>query len=114
MGHSAGDLALRYVASSLMANLRLTDIVARLGGDEFAILLPETNQDAAETIFNRVHQCLIEEMHKKNLPVTFSIGVVSCKDQSSTVDDLINRADHVMYSVKKQGKNNIQYLSFSE
>jgi diguanylate cyclase (GGDEF)-like protein len=115
LGHSIGDLVLRQVAANIMANLRLTDIVARLGGDEFAIMLPETSLDSAETIFTRLRQNLLEEMKRKNWPVTFSIGVISCTgEKSSTVDDIINRADHVMYSVKRQGKNAIQYISLME
>jgi len=47
-------------------------------------------------------------MEQKDWPVTFSIGVVSCSDQPFGVDEIINRADQVMYSVKKQGKNAIR------
>jgi diguanylate cyclase (GGDEF)-like protein len=113
-GHSTGDLVLRNVAAHLMANLRQTDIVARLGGDEFAILLIETNPDSTESILKRVHDGLTLDMKGKNWPVTFSIGVVSCSGQSLTVDDIINRADGLMYSVKKNGKNGLQYKTYQE
>jgi diguanylate cyclase (GGDEF)-like protein len=108
-GHSSGDLVLRDVASYLTANIRKTDVVARLGGDEFAVLLPETSQVSAKVLFARIHQGLLAEMDKKNWPVTFSIGVLSCPEHLSDVDDIINRADNLMYSVKKHGKNAILY-----
>ena len=114
LGRSVGNLVLRKVAATIMANLRQTDIVARLGGDEFAILLPETNLYSAESLLPRIRSGLSREMKQMKWPLTFSIGVISCSDQPTTVDDIINRSTYAMYSVKKQSSEAIQHISCSE
>ena len=71
---------------SIRANLlRKNDTVVRLGGDEFAFLLPETDQDAAISVISRVQMSLLEEMEKKDWPVTFSIGAMTFRFPSPMV-----------------------------
>jgi PleD family two-component response regulator len=48
-------------------------------------------------------------MERNHWPVTFSIGVLTCENPSLTADELIRRADKLMYSVKNNGKNAIAY-----
>jgi len=45
--------------------------------------------------------------------VTFSIGVLTCLEAQITPDELIKRADSLMYSVKKNGKNAIAYAVYA-
>ena len=112
-GHSTGDKVLRHVVQYFQNNLRKTDIVTRLGGDEFALLLPETDQEAASALLTRVQQGLLQEMQHTNWPVTFSFGVLTCLSTAPTVDDVIKKADDLMYSVKKNGKNAITFAECS-
>ncbi len=107
-GHSAGDQVLHRVADKTQGYLRKTDVVARLGGDEFAVLLPETDQEAAHIIVPKIHRILLDEMQRNGWPLTFSIGALTCTDVSITPDELIKRADDLMYSIKKDGKNAIR------
>lgn len=111
-GHSTGDSLLRIVAATLKNNIRLTDLVARMGGDEFAILLPETGQESVEAVLNRVHEKLITLLTNIGYHLTFSIGVIIYKNLPENVDEMIKNADSLMYEVKKEGKNNIKYLTY--
>ena len=111
-GHSTGDILLRLVARTLQQNIRVTDTVARLGGDEFAILLPETGQDVAEVILQKVQNINLEIMRRHGWPVTLSIGVVTFTSPPSTVDETLRISDQLMYSAKNNGKNSIQYEVF--
>jgi diguanylate cyclase (GGDEF)-like protein len=112
-GHSTGDQVLRSVASCVKQHLRKTDLVARLGGDEFAVLLPETDQASARQVLQKIQSMLLEEMHTHDWPITFSIGVITCKSAPHTPDELVKMADESMYSVKRAGKNAIKYIEFT-
>jgi diguanylate cyclase (GGDEF)-like protein len=90
------------------------DIVARLGGDEFSILLPEAGQEAARTMVERAQENLLHEAAKEGWPVTVSIGVVTYQRMDCTADDIIRKADDLMYQVKHTGKNSARYAVVEE
>ena len=108
-GHSTGDQALRVVTNTIRKNLRKSDVVARLGGDEFALFLLETDQEFARIVISKTQTLLLEEMRQKDWPVTFSIGVLTCPNPQHSVDELIRMTDDLMYAVKRDGKNAINY-----
>ncbi|MBI4917898.1 MAG: diguanylate cyclase [Acidobacteria bacterium] len=41
-------------------------------------------------------------------PVTFSVGLVSCARPECTSEELLQRADALMYEVKRSGKNSLR------
>lgn len=107
-GHEEGDRLLKTVAEILHSRLRTTDICGRLGGDEFAVLLPETGENAAAIFADELRASLIEGMGKHGWPVTFSIGVATFNTVPESLDQLIEKADALMYLVKQGGKNAIR------
>ncbi len=111
-GHSTGDKVLQSIVQQAREKLRKVDTVARLGGDEFALLLPETDGPAARTAVQRVIGDLKAEMQRNGWPVTFSVGVLTCLQLPPTSDELIKRADDLMYSVKNNGKDSVCYSTF--
>jgi diguanylate cyclase (GGDEF)-like protein len=107
-GHAVGDLALIGVVSSLRERLRSTDIVGRIGGEEFAILLPRTALSEAVSVAEQVRQAVA--VHALKLPAgtisaTVSLGVSSAEDHNCTLDELLHRADSVLYAAKQAGRN---------
>jgi diguanylate cyclase (GGDEF)-like protein len=112
-GHSVGDELLVTVAGLLKSTIRRTDVVARLGGDEFAFLFPETDSNSALTAVNRIRDTLIERSKKKGLPIAASIGVVTFAVPPASLDEMMSRADSVMYQAKRLGKNSIQSVTYS-
>jgi diguanylate cyclase (GGDEF)-like protein len=112
-GHSIGDMVLRSVAQTIKSNIREIDVVARLGGDEFVILMPETDEAAAQTVVGRVHGNIMDGIRGHGWPITFSIGVVTWTTPPRTVDVMLKQADDAMYKVKNSGKNQVTHLKLS-
>ena len=113
LGHQAGDRLLRAVVDRAKSHLRNTDLFGRLGGDEFVVLLPEIGPEAAPKTASRILSALHDEMRRHHWRVTFSVGALTYLDGPMTADDLIGRADALMYSVKENGKNAIAYAAYS-
>jgi diguanylate cyclase (GGDEF)-like protein len=107
-GHAVGDEVLKVSVDTIRRRLRPGDAVARLGGDEFAVLLPETDEGAARAVAERMQSTLRDSVNKK-WPVSFSIGVLTCVASSTSVDELIEAVDGLMYQAKASGKDGLRY-----
>lgn len=113
LGHQMGNIALQTVASTIQQVIRKVDVLARLGGDEFALLLPETSSKPAKTVITKIQAHILNAMEVDNLPITFSIGVVTCYTPPDSIDELIQQADALMYEVKKNGKGGIRFDTYA-
>jgi diguanylate cyclase (GGDEF)-like protein len=106
-GHSVGDEVLRNVSAYLKKYLGKGDFIARFGGEEFAVILDEGNRVLVQKVLESLRENISK--HKFNageekVSVTVSIGIAFCKWHDS-VDSLIKRADKLLYSAKKAGRN---------
>ncbi|CAN5455914.1 hypothetical protein BH11PSE9_BH11PSE9_10410 [soil metagenome] len=107
LGHSAGDEALKSLATLVSKTLRPTDLVARYGGEEFVVLLPDTPLEEGQTILTRLQRSLTGGlfMHEqKQVFVTFSAGVTPYRAEER-IEDALERADQALYEAKRTGKN---------
>ena len=112
-GHDVGDEALRVVAQTLRDQLRSTDLPARLGGDEFAVMLPEMDARGASQATQILQSRLLSAMEKRGWSVTFSIGLATFITPLDSVDEMIKRADMLMYKMKREGKGGISEQVFA-
>ena len=110
-GHAVGDRILRAVVSRAKHVLRKTDFLARLGGDEFLVLLPEIGEESVRVTVQKLQAALLEEVRLGGWPVTFSIGALTYHGGAATADDLVRRADELMYAVKHGSKDAISFGS---
>ena len=112
-GHIIGDRVLCLMVDCARQHLRKTDLVARLGGDEFALLLPETNQESAQTSLLKIQAEILTGMQSNNWPVTISIGVLTCVNPMLTTQEIVGLVDKLMYTVKQSGKNSIKFSAYA-
>jgi diguanylate cyclase (GGDEF)-like protein len=110
VGHRGGDQVLKFFSQFLRVNLRQEDVVCRIGGDEFAIIMPDTTPDRAVIFFDRVKQKLDQvELSidgRPALTMSFSCGLARFKPEYLP-EDLIEEADHSLYSAKARGRNRV-------
>ena len=106
-GHRAGDNLLCAVAQVLQSSIRSSDLAARLGGDEFAMLLPELGPDEARQTLERLRVALSQSAPDPSCAATASIGAVTFMIAPDDVQAMVQMADSVMYSAKKDGKNRV-------
>ncbi len=108
-GHAVGDGVLKRVAELLKGSVSGTDLVARYGGDEFAVLLPDTSEEQAMTIGEKLRAALDDDAELKGFGVTASVGV--CSSETSTAIDsenFIKHADEAAYVSKRAGGNRVE------
>ncbi len=114
-GHQQGDKCLRQVANSIKkTSARGEDLVARYGGEEFAVVLPNTNEEQAskiaEKIRARVHDLdLSHKTSEVSDHVSVSLGFACViPDSGTTMSDLIEDADRALYRAKREGRNRVR------
>ena len=104
-GHQGGDSLLQTVASTIAGRVRVSDTVGRLGGDEFAILMPESSEEAATLVVEKLRAALRDATSASGFPVTISVGCVTFLDPPNSVGEIIGEADRLMYEAKRAGKD---------
>ncbi len=106
-GHLAGDTVLVDLSKLIAAQSRKEDVIARWGGDEFVLLLPCIKLGDAVVYSERIRRSIEENEVLKKYGVTCSFGVVEMSCESS-VKELIQKADALLYAAKLQNKNNVR------
>jgi diguanylate cyclase (GGDEF)-like protein len=107
LGHTAGDSAIREVATSLRSVIRAGDMLFRWGGDEFLILLFNTNQ---ESVQQRLAELILDLEIKPTtaslapIPLMFSFGIASFSEMAE-IERAIDLADTRMYEYKQARKS---------
>ena len=107
-GHQVGDLVLANVAMLLKDSLRTVDIAARYGGEEFAVILPETPNESAMPVAERLRErvgAFAFPGWSEPLQVTISVGVGAFPMHASQRLALIRQADEALYACKHKGRN---------
>jgi len=118
LGHDKGDLLLQGVAQRLLASVREIDTVARLGGDEFVVMLEDLSmhdEEAAgqtEVVGEKILAALNQpyDLAGHEYQSTPSIGITLFNGHSSTLEELLKRADLAMYQAKAAGRNAIRFF----
>jgi len=104
-GHLTGDFALRSLATVLHDVLRSEDRMFRIGGDEFAALLQDVDADGAAEIGRRMCEAAASVM--SDFGAGLSVGI-AIPEQGETPVEFIDRADKMLYEVKRQQRGTVR------
>lgn len=111
-GHQGGDICLIQIAHALSrVVIRKTDLLARYGGEEFVCVLPNTNEDSAFIIAEKLRLAVAglgipHAMSPVENVVTISVGVATrLPAKNNACAELISAADQALYTSKKNGRN---------
>jgi len=106
-GHDVGDKVLQAVVETCKTHLREVDVFGRLGGEEFAVILPETNQNGALLVAERLRSAVAAlqiPLDDGALSVTICLGVAELASDDD-LQALLRRADQGLYKAKTQGRD---------
>lgn len=106
-GHPFGDAVLKKVSEIIKKSIRSVDYAGRYGGEEFMVILPQTGQDRAYEVSERIR---IKISHIKashpDFSITISGGCAQFRGEKNM--DYIKTVDELLYRAKTNGRNNIQ------
>jgi diguanylate cyclase (GGDEF)-like protein len=117
LGHGAGDIVLKHVASRLVSSVRGADVVARIGGDEFVIVLPGVlDRSEAARIVDLLAVAIATpvEIDGQKLIIGASFGISMCPIDGGDADALLKIADESMYKVKLTHRSRRASLAASQ
>jgi diguanylate cyclase (GGDEF)-like protein len=111
-GHVQGDECLRLVAQAMDAGAsRTRDLCARLGGEEFVLVLPATDEAAAQRVSERVRQALFKAQiaHGASsvgqlLTVSQGVGTI-IPSSTDTLTAFLDSVDRRLYRAKQAGRD---------
>ena len=107
-GHAAGDQVLVAVANAVRSTLRSSDIFGRVGGEEFAIVLPQTDEEGARAVAEKLRQAVRALSFVFNgvpVTVTASFGIARLSLVARDLDALLINADIALYRAKSEGRD---------
>lgn len=97
-GHLVGSRALTRLADTLRSSVRSIDTPARFGGDEFAIVLPETPEDGARLVLQRITDRVRADPGRPSMSISGGVAVFPRDGESPTL--LLRAADKLLYEAK--------------
>lgn len=109
-GHAAGDVALKHIVSTIVTNIRGSDLLCRWGGEEFLIMLPDTGYEEAILVAEKLktsigNSCFLYD-DMEDIQITMSFGVSEYTHEKN-LDHNIIQADDALYQAKNTGRNRV-------
>ncbi len=107
-GHPTGDAALKQLTQLCQNAGRSSEIVGRFGGEEFVLCCPDTDQAGAMALAERLRASIEDStlnFDGSTLHYTASMGVTSIQVDDKSLNDMLRRADQLLYYSKENGRN---------
>ncbi len=112
-GHIVGDRVIKSVANAVANQMSEGMVLGRIGGEEFITVIPSCDKQALNTVAERIRVNVSASEVKENqqlIKSTISLGLALYRgEDSTTVTDLMKKADTALYIAKNSGKNQAQW-----
>lgn len=112
-GHMQGDQLLVSMAQVMFGVCRSTDVIIRWGGDEFVILLPKTDRNVCEKVYERIH-IACKEAQANPIRLSASIGTATKESMMTSFEELFVQAENRMYSNKLESRQEFRQNIMAE
>lgn len=110
-GHGEGDKLITRAADIIKNSFRDTDTIIRMGGDEFIAIVAGGETARIAAITGRIKKEIEEanaKPHQALYEISISMGHATADTGQSTLEELINEADRMMYAEKRRKKSREQ------
>ncbi len=111
-GHLVGDKVLKGFIDTVGRHIRKQDMVGRLGGDEFGVVLTAAGTEDASLIGQRIMREWMESPilsdDGRKVQASVSMGITEWRMEDGSPEDVIRRADELLYLAKDNGRNRIE------
>ena len=112
-GHQRGDEVLVELSRRVLDSIRTQiDTLARYGGEEFVVVLPETPEEGARVVAEKIRAAVRDHSFTSdsgpNVSITVSVGVASFPEDGKEAQQIIHTADLAMYRAKQSGRDRVE------
>lgn len=102
-GHLEGDRLLQKTAAILKDSCRDSDVTVRWGGDEFLLMLPRSDERAADMVCQRI-RAKCREAGEDPVEISISLGFATLISMDQDIKDVFRQAEDRMYECKCREK----------
>ena len=118
LGHAGGDAMLCLFVRLAGGVLRGEDVFCRFGGEEFVALLPDSSEEQALAVAERLRFAFAEAAAEDvgdDLPFALTVSVgISALQADEDLEGMIRRADLALYRAKAEGRNRSEMAGTGE
>lgn len=110
-GFAMGDLAIQRIAKIFKSNLRENDSIGRFTADSFMIVLPNTSQEEAYHIANKMRREVEASPlgpPEDSVPLSATFGIALLAKGSESCDRIMRLANDARLRGKELGRNRIE------
>jgi len=114
LGHPEGDRLLVEGTRRMLDGLRSEDDLGRYGGEEFLAVFPMTDAEGAASAGERLRRAVFAVHLSGPVPgattrdrASVSVGIATIREEDTSLDVLLRRADAALYEAKQAGRNRV-------
>lgn len=97
-GYLRGDEILQMVSTLIKSSVRDTDVPARFGGEEFTVLMPETTEEDAKRMSERIREIIMADKFLIKYGITVSVGVAQLPQKANIIVENKQTGERSSYS----------------